>query len=193
MKTITLSICVLGMAMIFAQPVSAQFQKNIARSLFSDQKAFDKGDAITILIVEDASADNSATTQQNTSTGLTGSVDINTGSSTTSPGGGISTGNKFTGTGQTSRKESLRAQLSARVISVDANGNMKIEGKRTTKVNGETQTITITGSVRSTDIRPDNSVYSYNIAELTLIYEGEGTVTKAQEPGLITKFLRILF
>jgi len=68
-----------------------------------------------------------------------------------------------------------------------------IEGKRTTKINGETQTIMISGKIRPVDILPNNNVYSYNILDLSLTIEGDGSVSKIQEPGLITKFLRILF
>jgi len=70
---------------------------------------------------------------------------------------------------------------------------LKIEGKRTTKVNGETQTIIIQGVVRPVDVSPNNSIYSYNILDLTLFIEGDGSVSKTTEPGLITKFLRLLF
>ncbi|MFW5663365.1 MAG: flagellar basal body L-ring protein FlgH, partial [Bacteroidota bacterium] len=95
--------------------------------------------------------------------------------------------------GSTSRNENIRSTLSARVIGVEDNGNLEIEGKRTTKVNNETQTIIIRGVVRPVDVRPDNSVYSYNILDLTLMIEGDGIVSEVQEPGLITKFLRLLF
>lgn len=173
--------------------VQAQWQDNIRRSLFSDQKAFNVGDAITIQIVEDTQADNSATTSQNADTKLSAGLTLGTGGASSNPQVGISSGNSFQGRGQTTRNERIRAQLSARVIAVEPNGNMKIEGKRTTKINGENQSITITGIVRPVDIQPDNSVRSYNISNLELVYEGDGTVTKSQEPGLLTKFIRMLF
>lgn len=164
-------------------------QQVIRRSLFSDQKAFAAGDAVTIAIVEDVQANNNASTTDSRSTDLGASVDING-----SPaGGGIGTENTFRGQGATTRNERVRSKLSARVVEVDANGNLRIEGKRTTKINGETQTVTISGVVRVADIRSDNSVFSYNIMDLTLFFEGEGSVSTVQEPGLITKFLRMLF
>jgi len=43
------------------------------------------------------------------------------------------------------------------------------------------------------DVQSDNSIFSYSIMDLTVIYEGDGTITTAQEPGMITKFLRWLF
>jgi flagellar L-ring protein FlgH len=170
-----------------------QFTQNSSRSLFSDVKAFKQGDALMVLIVESTQADNSAGTTDSRETQLSGGLDANSGSGNLNLDGTLKTGTSFTGKGQTTRKEQISSKLSARVVKVEDNGNLSIEGKRTTKVNGETQTIVIKGIVRPVDVLPNNSVYSYSILELTLFIEGDGTVSKIQEPGLITKFLRMLF
>lgn len=172
----------------------AQFQQNTARSLFSDVKAYRQGDAITILITEAVDANNTAGTGEDRSTNIGGTVNAGTGTQKGFSGNAdLGTKNNFNGKGSTTRNESIRSKLSARITEVDNNGNLSIEGKRTTKINGETQTITIKGFVRPVDILPNNAVYSYNILDLSLIIEGDGNVSKTQEPGLITKFLRILF
>lgn len=174
-------------------PMSAQFVQNSSNSLFSDFKAFRKGDAITVLIVEDTKAGNSASTDNGRESSVGGSFGFNSGSGNTSAEANLGTGTDFKGNGNTSRSESIRSKLSARVIDLEENGNLIIEGKRKTKVNGETQYVTIKGVVRPVDVRPDNSVYSYSILDLTLLIDGDGSVSEYQEPGLITKFLRMLF
>lgn len=171
----------------------SQFTQNTSRSLFSDVKAFKVGDAVTVLIVEETQADNSAVTKDSRSTSIGGTVGANANSSNFDAGADLSTSNSHSGSGQTTRRENIRSRISARVTKIDEAGNLFIEGKRTTKINGETQTITISGTVRSVDVLPNNSVYSYNILDLTLLIEGDGTISKIQEPGLITRFLRILF
>jgi flagellar L-ring protein precursor FlgH len=171
----------------------AQFNQNTSRSLFSDVKAYKVGDAITILIMEETQADNSAATKDSRSTSLGGSVDASANNNRFNAGGDLSTSTGFAGSGQTTRRENIRSRISARVTKVDEVGNLYIEGKRTTKINGETQTIMISGKIRPVDILPNNNVYSYNILDLSLTIEGDGSVSKIQEPGLITKFLRILF
>lgn len=186
--SVLISICVFSSAFAQFKP-----QQQSLRSLFSDVKAFQKDDAIMVYIMEDTQADNTASTSSKRSTDLSAGVSFDAGSSGFDGSAGIKSGNGFSGTGTTSRKERIRAKLSARVISVETNGNLSIEGKRTTKVNGETQTVVIRGIVRPVDVLADNSVYSYNILDLTLLIEGDGSVTETQEPGLITKFLRILF
>ncbi len=171
----------------------AQFIQNSSRSLFSDVKAFQEGDAIMVLIVEETKADNQATTSSGRDSELSGGLDFSADETSFQGSAGLRAGNSFKGTGQTTRKESIKSRLSARVLEVDENGNLRIEGRRTTTINGETQTIVITGYIRPVDVRPDNSVYSYSILDLTLSITGDGSVTTVQEPGLITKFLRWLF
>ncbi len=171
----------------------SQFIQNNSRSLFSDVRAFKAGDAITVLIMEDTKADNSANTVSGRSSSINGGVDFGAGSSGFKADGTLKSGTNHQGRGNTNRSESIRSRLSVKVMDVVDNGNLQIEGKRTTKINGETQTIVIKGIVRPVDIRPDNSIYSYSILDLSLFIEGDGSVSEIQEPGLITKFLRILF
>ena len=165
----------------------------VCARLFSDVKAFSVDDAIMVYIVEDTQAENSGSTDNSRSSDLSGKAGIGVGSGGGDASVSLGTGNSFSGSGSTSRKEKIRSRISARVTSVNANGNLAIEGKRTTKINGETQTITIKGIVRPVDVMSDNTVYSYSILDLTLIIEGEGSVTETQEPGYITKFFRLLF
>ncbi|MCX8051459.1 MAG: flagellar basal body L-ring protein FlgH [Chlorobi bacterium] len=171
----------------------AQFTESATRSLYSDVKAFRTGDVVTILIVEDAQADNRATTQNNTTTDLSAQASGSLGNNQGSAGVGIGTKNSFSGQGTTNRSESVRAKLTARITDASNLNALRIEGTRTVSINGETQTITLRGFVRFVDISPDNTVYSYQIADLVLIYNGDGVISKAQEPGLFTKFLRFLF
>jgi len=174
--------------------VNAQFIQNSSRSLFSDVKAFKVSDAIMVLIMEDTQANNSASTSDSRSTDLKGTLSAGSGSKSFDGSIGAGTANTFKGSGANERTETIRSKLSARVVQVDnQSGNLVIEGKRTTKVNGETQTIIIKGIVRPVDVLPDNSVYSYNILDLTLLIDGDGNITKVQEPGLFTKFFRLLF
>lgn len=173
--------------------VQAQWVDNARRSLFSDVKAYTVGDALTILIVEDTRADNTANTNQSANTNIGATLQGGIGNTQGNVNGSIGTQNTFNGRGQTNRGETFRAKLTAKVLSVEPNGNLKIEATRTTKINGENQKITLSGLVRPVDLNDANSVYSYQVMDLTLIYDGDGTLSETQEPGLITKFLRFLF
>jgi flagellar L-ring protein precursor FlgH len=179
--------------LVLAQSGFAQFKQDTKRSLFSDVKAFEVGDALSVLIIEDTQADNSATTNSGRSSSLSGGADATADNSGFSGSAGLETGNEFKGSGETTRKEKIRSKISVRVVAVESNGNLKIKGTRQTTINGEKQTIILEGVVRPVDISSTNSIYSYNILDLTLTIEGDGTVSKVQEPGLITKFLQFLF
>jgi flagellar L-ring protein precursor FlgH len=171
----------------------AQFNQNSQRSLFSDVKAYKTGDALMVLIMEETQAQNAATTTENRDTDVGAGVNAGSGASGVDVDAGINTSNDFQANGKNTRSEQIKSKLSVRVVSVEDNGNLSIEGRRTTQIDGETQTIVIKGIVRPVDIRSDNSIYSYSILDLTLIIEGEGNIKEIQEPGLITKFLRFLF
>jgi flagellar L-ring protein precursor FlgH len=180
--------------LLFAIEANAQFIQNSSQSLFSDVKAFTIGDALTVLITEDFQANGNSSMENGRSSGV--GVNANMGLNALGNlrgDAGAGHKNEFKSGGRTSRNERIRTQLSVRVVGVEPNGNMQIEGKRTTKINGETQTIVIKGVVRLVDILPDNSLYSYSILDLTLLIEGEGQISEIQEPGLITKFIRFLF
>jgi flagellar L-ring protein FlgH len=188
---------ILLMAMIFLcnGALTAQdLRENFNRSLFADQKATHVGDAVTINIVETSSASNNASTSaiRSSDLSLTG-AGTSSGKSMLDLTAGVSTGNTFKGDGATSTHGSISAKLSARVDSVLPNGNLLIHGSRVITINGEEQTIKISGIIRTSDIQPDNSVYSYNISDANISFKGNGIVSGVQEPGWFTKVFHWLF
>ena len=189
-------LAMLGAALLaVACGVMAQDMRgNIGRSLFADPKATQAGDAVMVLVVETSSAFNDASTSSQRTSDISLNAAGNVGESGIPDVSlGVGTNNAFKGTGATSTRGSVRARISARVDSVLANGDLVITGHRTIIVNGEEQRITLSGIVRPPDILADNSVYSYNIAEAHIAFEGNGVVSSAQGPGWITKLLHWLF
>ncbi|MCX7984363.1 MAG: flagellar basal body L-ring protein FlgH [Bacteroidetes bacterium] len=187
--------CVVAIVIGVESFLQAQdFRENINRSLFSDQKATKVGDALTIYIVETSSASNDAKTSSSRESAIGGSASASySGSDLPSASLNLGTTNSFKGEGSTATQGSIRAKLSARVDSVLPNGNLYIRGSRIILINNEEQVITITGIVRPSDIQPDNSVYSYNISDAVISFQGSGIVTRSQEPGWLTKLFHWLF
>lgn len=185
---------------VYSQNEQNRFDAVRRRSLISDFKAMGVGDAVKVLIVEETEAGNSAGATESRGSALSAGVGFGINHSSaygtnkaTSIDASINTNNNFKGNGANTRKELIRSQLTARVTGEDGRGNYTIEGTRKTKVDGEEQTITLKGVIRAVDIRSDNSVYSYNIMDLELYVAGEGNASKMQQPGLFTKFFRLLF
>lgn len=183
------------LSLVFASSMFAQsMRKNAQVSLFSDNKASQPGDAVTILVVESTTASNNSETSAGRKSDIGLSASGNVGTSTI-PNNQVALGtnNNFQGSGSTKTTGNISTKISATVDTVLANGNMVISGSKKISINGEDQTIRIKGIVRPSDISPDNSVYSYNVSQAEITFEGNGIIDNVQKPGWITKFLHWLF
>lgn len=169
-------------------------------NLYRDLKAYQLGDIVTINIVETSQASKQAQTDASRSSSLTAGISALLGyenslphkpGATFTPGTAIkgSLGSDFTGSGQTSRKESMTAQMSARVAKVLPNGDLVIRGAKEIMVNHEKQYMLLQGVIRPTDIASDNTILSSYIADARIEYIGEGVVTDKQKPGWLTRFM----
>jgi flagellar L-ring protein precursor FlgH len=189
MKKLTVIIIIL-LSNLFAQ----DFRTNASRSIFSDYKAARIGDAITIIVVESSEASNQAQTSAGRSSdvGLAagGSLD---GSDLPSVDFSLGANNEFRGGGSTKSSGMVKTKISAMIDSVYSNGLLRISGSRKIVVNGEEQIIKIKGIVRNSDINSDNMVYSYNISDAEIIFEGNGMIDSNTEPGWLTKLFHWLF
>lgn len=190
MKRLHIIVFLIGLSLVQAQDM----RRNSAFSLFSDNKANQKGDAVTIIVLESSQATNNAETSAGRSSdlsfGFSGGVD-----KTALPAvdANISSGNSFSGSGSTKATGVVRTKISATVDSVLANGNMLIKGSRKIVINGEEQLVNIKGIVRPSDIAADNSVLSYNISDAEISFEGSGIIDDSQKPGWLTKFFHWIF
>ena len=73
------------------------------------------------------------------------------------------------------------------------NDNLKIQGKKRVKINGEIQTIILEGVIRPQDINFDNEISSKRVSSANIEYEGEGVVGDKQDPGLLTRLFNYIF
>jgi len=167
-------------------------------SLTEDFKARRKGDIITILISENASASKEAKTDTGRSTSVSGGIPtlmglerslgrMIGGSSSDLVSANIDS--SYGGSGSTSRQERLNATVSAKVTDVFPNGNLLIEGRRNVKVNNEDQIIIIEGTVRPSDISPNNLISSSLIADARISYSGKGIISDRQSPGWLMNII----
>ena len=162
-----------------------------AGGLAEDFKARTRGDIVTVVISETASASKEATTGTSRASDLAAGMPnfmglekaglskwmdlsklINANASTS-----------YKGSGATTRKENLNATIAARVVDVLPNGNLLIEGRRNVLVNNEDQIIILTGTIRSRDITTDNLINSTQIADARIAYNGKGVISDRQQPG----------
>lgn len=166
-----------------------------ASSLFTDIKAHQVGDLVTVNIFEDASAQNVSKTETKKEANFDAGGGPGIGPLDFIPLFGVSGDSKseFKGDGKTSRSNRLRARMTARVTGVSANGDLLIEGTRVVGINDDKEAITLSGLVRPADIAADNSVASYLIADAQIVYTGKGATGTASRPGLIVRILNWIF
>lgn len=168
-------------------------------SLFTANKATRVGDILTVVIYEQASAAKEAATStgrsSSASLGIPKLFGIETSISDRNPSIdpanllSASSSNSFDGTGRTSRQENLSATLTTRVVEVYDNGNMKIDGSKTVRVNNENQIIRLSGLVRQADVSANNMVDSKFILDAEIEYSGKGVVSDKQKPGWMVRVL----
>ena len=174
--------------------------------LFRDYRAFQPMDLLTIVVSETSEGKKEADTDSKTeSTNVTGisalfgfendAVKANSDPSSGyvfDPGKLIDaeSNNEFKGEGQTVRKGSLKARISAMVVETLPGGTMRVEGEKIIAVNNEEQVMIISGLVRPQDVSSTNEVDSTKIANLRIDYFGRGTVGDAQTGGWLGGLLR---
>ncbi len=157
-----------------------------------DVRASEVNDIVTIVVNEAASAVvNGASTSSRKSSvaaSITGVYGIVTPKLTNLLG--TSNDTELAGSGSTSRNLTLSTTISARVIEVQPNGTLVIEGTKDIGVNSDKQTITVHGYVRPADLSSANMVNSVQVANLQIKVAGKGLVGDAiRRPNCLYRFL----
>jgi len=163
-------------------------------SLFSDQKAKNRGDIVTILVVEKVDAKRARSTD--TSREMSVGADVKdlfypgVGTLNGSPAKlDVSANRASKGGGTISDTGEVRATVSAQVVDVMPNGNLVLMGTKEVTVSGEVQTVTLTGIARQKDITSNNQISSANLAEARVHIAGNGPLNDAQRRTLVTRLL----
>lgn len=160
------------------------------RYIYSDIRALDVGDIVTIVITEDLTAstkDNSSLTKKNSiSSGIKAFLGI--GQDDLSKGEiGYNSSANFVGRGENAKKTQFTGYITAHVLEKLPNGKLIIGAKKEIIVNDEKQKVILTGIVDPIFISKDNEISSNKISDLQIKYIGEGDNRSTNEPGIITR------
>ncbi len=165
------------------------------QSLFTDIKANQIGDILTVLIFEQRRARQQAKVkaEKETVSSIKGGPGV--GSLRFIPIFGASGENSstFDSKGESFRDGTFSAKMSVTVIAVKENGDLIIQGSRTIGLSGDRETMNLTGIVRQKDISPNNTIDSYLIADAEISYVGKGETSAALRPGFFTRFINWIF
>lgn len=160
-------------------------------SMYRDKQDYNVGDLVTVLIEEDASAVQSAVSDSSKGS----DIDVGAGSGILSFLNPFSFGysGSDTADGSTQRTGTLEADITVTIDEVMENGNFKIAGNKNIKINDETQTIKLTGIIRPSDIKADNTIESQLVADPEIEYEGDGIIGDKQDRGIISRIFNFIF
>jgi flagellar L-ring protein precursor FlgH len=193
-SNLRLTLLVLGIVALptLSSPVVSLYGNN----LYTDKKGKKAGDVVTILIMEAAKAGSDTRTETKKNNKMDVGQDKSNGKLFSwLPSFGVSgkADMSYDGKGVTARNGELKATVTARITEVLDNGNLLIEGSKVVAINDEEEILEVSGTIRADDINPDNTVYSYKIAEAVIRYSGSGTNSQAAKPGLLTRFFNWVF
>jgi flagellar L-ring protein precursor FlgH len=97
--------------------------------------------------------------------------------------------NELEGSGEVNREASLSGEVTAVIVKVFPNGNLRIRGRRTVEVNDEQHHFLVSGIVRPEDISPDNTIASRYVANARVKLVGKGVIERQQKEGWMTERL----
>lgn len=176
-----------------------------AQNLYSNSaRALGLGDIVTIRIVENMRATNSAEleTEKESNKELSlqdiVKLDIPFGIGNditrifgvpldTSPSFGLDATSDFSGKADSERTARITGTVSAQIVDILSNGTLKIEATQALHINEEMNTIVLTGLIRPDDVSADNTILSTRIANAEIFYTGRGPLTNTNKRGLLTE------
>lgn len=167
-----------------------------AGSMFSDHRAREVGDLLTVEIEIDdqASVTNSTARTRSGSDSVTAAgvfgleevVDRVIPGDAVGLGKGVETNGTSTssGEGTISRGETISLRVAARVVAKLPNGHLVVTGNQEVRVNFELRDLQVAGIIRPEDITRQNTITYDRMANARISYGGRGHISDFQQPRL---------
>lgn len=180
-KIILVSLTLLLMSV---QALAQNFDKFKQNSLYTDFKAKQIGDIVTIMIVEATSGSQQSDVSRKSKSSLSAKGKMGGNLTRFLPLFSASTDfeDKNSGEADAAQKDALSGRLTAIVTDIFPNGNLFLSGRRHLEVNGDSYILTVKGIARQKDITADNMVLSYNLANVDISYTKDGFMDGVASP-----------
>ena len=179
---------------------SASLWETSPDALLSLRRAKEVGDLLTVVVEmnDQASLRNSLTRSRDSSENM--NIDAFLGlpdlagallpnGASLSPAYDYGRNSNLSGSGAVNRAEKVTFTLAARVVAVEPNGNLVIQGYQQTQVSNEVRYLTVSGVIRAQDITRTNTVTYEKIADAQIAYVSSGEATSAPEMKAVPKLL----
>lgn len=159
----------------------------LGQSMYGDPKARQQGDVVTVILAEQTTAERSSSWEQSSSSDK--GVSLNGASDDLSAafGADASVNSDSEASNESVQSDMLQGRFTARVTEVGPNGHLTIAGERRLNLDGETHLMSVQGMVRPYDIRYDNTIMSYQIANAQIEYRDTGRKSRWFSPAVFTR------
>lgn len=95
----------------------------------------------------------------------------------------------YSGDGKYDRRDELTTRVQATVLDVKPNGTLVLEATKSVQIDDEGYDVQLTGTCRSQDVTPQNSILSTQIADLSISVVHKGAVRDATRRGWLKRGL----
>ncbi len=161
-------------------------------SLFSDRRAAQVGDIITVRLVERTQASKDADTEITKDSDLQFNAGTMLGNDFAGGEHSLETdvqqSREFQGNAESSQSNSLSGSIAVTVTEVTPNGLLRVRGEKWLQLNRGQEYIRLSGILRQEDLAPDNSVSSTKLADARIGYSGTGELAQSNNMGWLGKF-----
>jgi flagellar L-ring protein precursor FlgH len=171
------------------------YQSGYDIRLFEDQTAKRVGDILTIKLLENTQAkkaddlntkkDTSMSVSAPTLFGIAAATVLGKNVETE-----IASTKEFTGKGAADQSNSLSGNISVTVVELLPNGNLSVRGEKRVTLNQGDEFIRLSGIVRPVDITSANIITSDKVADVTIMYVGEGAMADASKMGWLARIVQ---
>jgi flagellar L-ring protein FlgH len=158
-------------------------------NIFSDPRAAQIGDVVTINIAINDSATFGNATNRSLDSIINTGFDAKLGQDNTTsefkPTYTSESLSSTNGQGNIDRSEKIQLSVAAVVSDVLPNGNLVVSGSQEVRVNFELRLLNVAGIIRPRDISRNNTISYDKVAEARISYGGRGRVMEVQQPALL--------
>ncbi|MGH8039797.1 MAG: flagellar basal body L-ring protein FlgH [Stenotrophomonas sp.] len=176
------------------QPTSgAIYAAGPGLQLYSDRRARDVGDLLTITLTESTTAQTTANTTTDKESNLSLGTPTIFGAPVTLGGKDILSASAagkrdFTGKGTSAQSNRLQGSVTVTVMQRLPNGNLVVQGAKNLRLNQGDELVQVQGIVRAADISQDNTIPSSRVADARIVYGGRGPVAQSNAMGWLSRF-----
>jgi flagellar L-ring protein precursor FlgH len=157
-------------------------------SFFSDIKAGRVGDILTVTLVEQTTAQNTANSTLSRSTDTSIGAPVLGTRTVDELKLGVESENEFEGSAANGQSNNLNGNIAVTVREVLPGGVLLVEGEKWIQINQAQELVRLEGLIRTRDIQPNNTVVSSQVANARITYSSKGMMANAGRPAWASRF-----